>query len=352
MASEDPNDALPPGEADAAAMFAEQFRAPAEERMGLRAGLGSEDFQALAAYSLHVCESGSKEEIRYALELLDLIPIPADRTGVREHAVRVLPGLCRLDQDTDILAAALPIYGRYMPDPPAVRTLRAMVGHPLPQVRAGAVEGLEYFADEGSSPSATLELVEWLVRALIEDPDAQVRRTAVRAFIGLEGWWGYEPGRFPELIPLVVTALGRAVRDDPDQRVRGEAAERLACLSDLEERHWPLVDAALRPYTEDGNVRVAGHSLARLASLGDPGALERLWTTLAAPDVHRLYLSAAKRALTSCPHPSAESLRRLREALRRLRELGWRDDASGDVPRLSPEEHAYYLDLLLDGLPG
>lgn len=330
-------------------MFAELFRESEAGRARLL-GHGDQDrYQALVAHALHVCENGPEDEALFALELLDLVPIRYDRADLLREAVRILSELCRPDRDVEVLAAALPVYGRYMPEPPAVRTLLAMTGHPASKVRAGAADGIHYFGDEGTHPPATMELVERLTRLLTGDPDARVRNAAATSLIGMEGWYGYEKGRFPRLIPLVVAALGRAVRDDPDQRVRGTAAWVLAGLSDLDEEHWPLVAETLRPHIEDGDMRVESSALARVASLGDTRAMDRLCALMSEPEVNRRYLFAAGDAFASSPHVPAGFRRRLLDALHRLRDLGWPEDP-GDLVPLPPEERTGWLDRVIGRL--
>ncbi|SEG27929.1 HEAT repeat-containing protein [Thermomonospora echinospora] len=323
--------------------FAGLLRAPAATRGELLDDALDKDMRPLVAQALHVCDSGSTEEILLALKVLDAVAIAEECPELLPDTVRVLTGLCRPDQDVEVLAAALPLYGAHVPGPSAAQVLLAMSGHPDSRVRAGAVDGIEYFTDEGTFPPATMDLAERLARMLAEDPDAQVRLAVAEAFGMMENWAGFQVG----WVHHMVAALARAVGVDQDPAVRRAAAKNLA-------QTWqaarPEAAEALRPYIGDGDPYVAAWALARLACLGDPAALDRLWTVLAAPDVHREYLSAATELFVSYRgDASRRDRRRLRGELKRLRKQGWAN-APTDEPNWSPQARDDYLKILISRL--
>ncbi|REE97941.1 HEAT repeat domain-containing protein [Thermomonospora umbrina] len=322
--------------------FAGMFQAPAEVRDDLIDRALDEDVAALVVEVLRVCATGAPAEVVVALEALDRAP--AEDGDLAPEVARVLTGLCRPDQDTGVLAAALPLYGVYGEGESVARALLDMTGHPAPAVRAAAVSGIEYFADEGSFPGATMELVERVARLLAEDHDAGVRLAAVEAFGLFFTWHGYERAWSSHLVEV----LSRTLNVEPDQRVRGEAAETLAELV-VEDGDWGLLGDALRPHVEDRNVKVAAYALARVATLGDERALERLWALLAAPGVHREYLSAATELAVSYRHSPAKIRRKLRKELKRLRKSGWAE-LPADEPNWSAKARAEYLDILIGRL--
>ncbi|HEX2313649.1 MAG TPA: HEAT repeat domain-containing protein, partial [Thermomonospora sp.] len=231
------------------------------------------DVGALVAEALHACAAGSRDAVLLALTVVDRASIDDDCPALRPEAVRVLAGLCRPDQDVEVLVAALPLFGVYVPGPEAAQRLAAMTGHPVAEVRAAAVSGMEYFADEGSFPAAGGDFVERLARLLGGDPDAKVRLAAAEAFGMVETWVATDRG----WLPTVVEALSRALDADPDPDVRAEAAENLAQMIALDDRQWAMVADTLRRHLDDADVRVAAWALARVATLGDPEALDRLW---------------------------------------------------------------------------
>jgi HEAT repeats len=332
-----------PAASGGSGLFAELLRAPAETRDELLDRAFDGDVWALATQALQSCVSGSAEEVVLALEALDEVSLTQDCPELLPDMARVLTWLCRPDQDAKVLAAALPLYGIYAPGPSTAQTLLAMTGHPVSRVRAAAVDGIEYFADEGTFPPATMGLAEQMARLLAKDPDAEVRLAAAGAFHLMNTWAGFDAGWAHQ----VVAALARAVGADPDREVRWAAAMNLAQSQQVGKHE---AAEALRPYIGDGDPCVAAWALARVASLGDPAALDRLWAALAAPDVHREYLSAATELFVSYRGDAPRrDRRRLRGELKRLRKQGWANVPT-DEPNWSPQARADYLKILISRL--
>ncbi|MBA9001501.1 HEAT repeat domain-containing protein [Thermomonospora cellulosilytica] len=331
--------------AGGSAAFAELLRAPEESRHDLLERAIDEDARGLVAEALHVCTQGPVEHVLLAVWVLDQALLKEECPELVPDAARVLTELCHPGQDPVVLAAALGVFGVYASGPAAAQTLLGMTAHEVPAVRAAAVDGIEYFTDEGSFPQTTMRLVERLTRMVTEDPDAEVRLAAAGAFTLMDGWDGYETTG----TPAVVAALGRAMRTGEDPRVRGEAVHNLALFT-VEGHQAAMVADALRPYTHDRDDRVAAWALARLASLGDERAAERLLAVLEATDVHREYVSAATEM--SVPYRNGPSAlrKRVRKALKRLRKEGWSQHPS-ERPPMSPEDRRRYLDLEISRLP-
>ncbi|RAY15363.1 hypothetical protein DPM19_11720 [Actinomadura craniellae] len=327
------------------AVFPALLRAPADRRDDLLEEALDRDVPGLVRQALAVCAGEPAEGVLLALRALDRAPITVDHPELRPEVAAALVRLCRPDQDPAVLAAALPLFGVYVPGPEAAGLLLGMTEHPAAAVRAGAVDGIEYFADERHHPPSVLRLAERVTHLAVADPDVSVRAAAVAAFVLMDLWPGFEQDWTPHL----VEALGRALRDEPDREVRGAAAENLARLHRAGGEYRGLVGETLRPYIEDGNVVVAAWSLARTASLGDPYALDRLRAVLATPDVHREYLSAATEAFVSYGGAPAKVRREIRKTLKRLRKQGWAALPT-DEPNWTPAARANYLDVLISRL--
>jgi hypothetical protein len=326
-------------------VFAELLRTPEQGRDDLLERAIEEDVRGLSAQALLVCQGGSTGEVLCALKVLEEAFLTEECPELLPDAARVLTGLCRADQDPEVLAAALPVFGWYTPGPSTARTLLEMAAHPVPAVRKAAVEGMEHFADERTFPPVVMDLVQRLALLLTDDPDIEVRLAAVGTFTTMDCWTGFDESWAPQMVAV----LARVVGAGPDPRLRRAAAENLVKLLDPEGRCRPLVTEALRPYVEDPDPYVAAWALAWTAAHGDPQALDRLWTVVAAPDVHRIYLTAAVDMFVPYRDAAPRHRRRLRRALAQLRRQGWAN-ASADEPGWTPQARDDYLKILISSV--
>lgn len=182
-----------------------------------------------------------------------------------------------------------------------------------------------------------------LFLGLLGHPDSTIRSTAASG-LGLLAVGTPEEGR-------VVDALVRLLDDDPEDEVRGAAAESLAGLDRGEEPVSRTVSDALERHADATAPKIRAASLQHALENGATDAYDRLLREFDSPDVDWQFLSACELASAKDGFSLPDDIRpRLVERLERLEKTGWADRCADPDSYPGPDRRAGMLSDLLEQL--
>ncbi|MEU6819935.1 HEAT repeat domain-containing protein [Streptomyces atriruber] len=182
-----------------------------------------------------------------------------------------------------------------------------------------------------------------LFLGLLRHSDSTIRSTAASG-LGLLAPDTPEEGR-------VVDALVQLLDDDPEDEVRGAAAESLAGLDRGEEPVSRTVSEALERHADSPAPKIRAASLQHALKNSATDAYDRLLRELDSPDVDWQFLSAYELASAGGGFSLPDDIRpRLVERLERLEKTGWADRCADPDSYPGPDRRAEMLSDLLEQL--
>jgi hypothetical protein len=243
------------------------------------------------------CRSDDPRQVIAALEALG----SADDPAIGPFVLSLLP---RWEHDPHVLEAILDAYEWFPSYEGALAVLR-FLRHPAPAVVVAAMAVLDSLEDSRLAERA-LEECRWI----FENHEAEAMTGVLYAFANLPRWSGPTTVTADRVVGVLAELL-----EHPAREVRLAAAERLLWSFDPKTDTTGLLPRLL----ESSDPAICASALARMVSLGDGAALDRLLKILREPDPDPEFVSATGRAaLGSNKRKSV-----LRKELRRLRDQGW-----------------------------